>query len=471
MPTGKLILDPYGGTQQQEIVYDKTKYRCLIACRRWGKSTTVCADMIISGLATPAGFSLLLNPFQDQSNKFYNQTFMRTTNIQKILAKEPKVHPYPRVTFKGGHELNMKTWENHSGQLGGYLNRCWLDECADFESNEVFKILQPMLSDRRGQMMTVGTVTTETSFLWDMFLRGQGTNPRFKSWRYTWKDAIVFQGKDGERELQDAFETMSYLDFQTQYEVIPVGDDSTAFPKLSRCVVDVEPPPEPQAGRQYCMTADLGRTKDHTYATVIDDTGLVVYEEEFQRGLDYAIYAEKCAHLARFWQVGDAFTIDASGCGGSGGQRTTEDSIVKIYKDAYPSVRPFTWSGNSESQSKHQVVQFFACLTEEKTQHRDAAGNLVSLPKLRIPRKFERLTRQLQAYRLKVSKTSGTMTYQGRFGHDDGASALILCAWRAFKQGLFGKRIPGDSIRIDHVQAFIQSTKPKPKSENFIREI
>lgn len=385
---------------------------------------------------------------------------MRATNIRKCLEKDPKVHPYPKITYKSKHELSMKTWENHSGQLGGYLNRCWLDECADFESDQVFKVLQPMLADKRGLMFCTGTVTTETSFIWDMYLRGQTSNPRFKSWRYTWKDAMVFQGKAGYLELCDAYETMSFLDFMTQYEVIPVGDDSTAFPKLKRCEVDVEPPPGPQNGRRYCMAADLARTKDHTYVVIIDDTGLVVYEEEFQKGLDYAVYAEKCARLARFWQVGDAFTIDATGCGGSGGQRTTEDSIVKIYRAAYPDVRPFTWSGNSESQSKHQVVQFFACLTEEKSRHQDAQGNFVDLPKLRIPRRFEKLLRQLGGYRLKVSKTTGQLTYMGRFGHDDGASACILACWRAFKHKLFGKtvgqssndpRMPRDLPPIRHI--------------------
>jgi len=452
--------------QQREIVLDTTKYRVIVGPRRFGKSTIIAADILNSGLSIPGGFSLLLNPFQDQSFKFYNQTFIQGTNIHRFFAKAPKTHPFPMITFRGGHQTSMKTWANHAGQLGGYLNRCWLDESADYESDTVFRVLQPMLADKRGLMLITGSVSTETSFLWSMFLRGQGSNPRFKSWRFTWKDAIVFRGKAGEQELQDAYDTMSYTDFQTQYEVIPVGDDNMAFGKLSRCVVDVEPPTEPQAGRRYSMAVDLGgKGKDFTYAVIVDDSGLVVYEEQFPMGLDYAVYAERCAALARFWGVG-VYTVDGSGCGGSGGQRTTEDSIVKFYREAYPTgVHAFTWSGNDSYQSKHQVVQFFACLTEEKTRHKDLAGEVVELPKLRIPRRFDRLIRQLQAYRMKVSKTTGQMQYQGKFGHDDGASACILCCYRAFKHLAFGKRHGDIAIRVDPVQAFVQSARPKPNPD------
>ncbi len=439
---------------QQEILLNKSKVRTIIAARRWGKSTTLAADQLTSAMKIPNGNSLLINPQQYQSNNFYKQMYESNKVMPKCYqdpwllpkgVKNPKTSPYPHIVFKGGHTLDMRTWGSVEGSVGGYLDRVYLDESADFDSDLVFKTYLPKLADKRGLMMVAGTVTTESSFLWQMYQRGLSRDKRYSSWLFKWSDCIVYQGKAGEAELKFLYDTMSTLDFQTQLECMPVGDNNTAFPNLNRCVIDIEPPPRPQGGRRYCMVADLARTRDFTYVVIIDDTGLVVYEEQMPRNLDYAVYAKKCADLATIWQVGDAFTFDDTGCGGSGGQRTTEKSISKIYKDAYPQARPWTWSGNSEHQSKHEVVQHFNCLTQEKRAFKGNDGKVTDLPKLRIPRKFDRLIKQLDNYKALVSKITQKLVYQGKFGHDDGASALILCAWRAFKQGIFGP-IVGDNV-------------------------
>lgn len=447
---------------QQEILNCKSKVRTIVACRRAGKSVTLAADMLNSAINIPGGNSLLVNPVQSQSNTFFKQLIEPIPNMDRCYAKlskgreNPKVSPHPTIVFKGGHTLQMKTWKSSGSNVGGHLDRLYLDESADFDGDEVFKSLSPKLSDRRGLMLVAGTVTTETSFIWQMYLRGLGKDKRFASWRKTWKDALIYQGKSGEAELQFLYDTMSDLDFKTQIEVLPVGDNSTAFPKLSNCLCDIEPPPCPQSGRKYCMTADLARSSDYTYVTIIDDTGLVVFEEQMIKNLDYAVYAKQCADIAIRWRVGDSFTFDDTGCGGSGGLRTTERSVSKFYKEAYPQARPWIWSGNSEHKSKHEVVQHFNCLTQEKRQFLGSDGVLTTLPKLRIPRKFTRLINQLQDYKCVVNKTTQKLEYRGKFNKDDGASALILACWRAFKDNLYGPVIGQKAVYVNsnHIEKF-----------------
>lgn len=428
---------------QLEILNDRTRIRVIVGTRRWGKSTVLVGAHTKVGCDAP-GFSLMVNPWQSQSEKFYLQNIRSIPNFEKTFFSKPtKLWPFPKMTFKGtGHEWECRGFErNPDAMLGGQLSLATLDESADFDSDDVMRVILPRTADRRAPVIISGTVTTEASFLWQYYLRGQpgpAKDPNVRSWYFDCEGRtkpggepsqehapLVFRGDAGAKELAFQRSQVSQWVFDQQFLCKPASDGATAFPFLSDCLMpddakdaDGKPlfPRGPVEGRRYMACLDIGRDVNQSFIVVIDDRGVVVDAEDFPLGWRHEDYARRAAAKARYWNA--TLRADATGAGGSGGQRSAKDSYILVYKAEFPMLKEFFFSGSSTEQSKYELVTSLMLMFEQK--------------KILISRRFKILIEQLMNYAA-IVKPAGT-TFGPRHGQDDGVSAVLMAAW-GFKRG------------------------------------
>lgn len=134
----------------------ETRWSCIVAHRRAGKTVAVVNDLIKSALTCP-----LNNPRVAYIAPYYAQA----KSVAWDYAKEFSA-PIPgvkfneselKITYPNGATLRLFGADNYDALRGLYLDAVALDEMADFPPDAWPKVIRPALSDRRGSAVFIGT--------------------------------------------------------------------------------------------------------------------------------------------------------------------------------------------------------------------------------------------------------------------------------------------------------------------------
>lgn len=415
---------------QREFVEDDHKIKILIVGRQGGKSHALMVNLTIVG-TTMRGRSAVVMPIQSQATDFY-KVMAAGINFESLLAAPPKLWPYAQMTFKNGHYLEFRSFENPRRLRGGKWDGVVVcDEANDLEGDEIKKVILPKVSTTNAKVLITSTISHH-NWLWDMYLQGQQPNKMIKSWLLPSTAGFSFQGEVGKQRLADLKTITPSHIWDSEYLCIPGTDNTTAFPYWERCLTDELPPTAPVAGRRYMIGLDLGRSRDGEVAICADDTGQICEYVDFPTGsaaLEHSQMANRIASMSRFW--GAPVVIDSTGKGGAGGQLSTDrDSYVEVYKSACGAgnVIEMIWSPNRENDTKYDIITFLALITEQK--------------KLKCCRKFRELDTQMKQYRILKSKgQQSTFGPTPKSGHnDDAVAALAQIVWGGFKKNKWRSR-------------------------------
>ncbi len=420
---------------QRQFADDPHPLKILVAGRRWGKSLLMKAMLTQAGLAAP-GRSLLIMPIQSQCNDWFTELYTDSKvesfdnlsqaneddedspmySYQNLLAKKPKMWPYPLMTFTGtNHRLGFRSFENptriRSGNCTGLIVG---DEANDLDGKEVNRVLISKILDTRAQIILTSTITHH-NYLWDLYLRGQTNDPVVKSWLFTTPSGPAFQGEEGKQRLKDFRSLYTELEWNSEMLCIPSQDGTSLFPYLDQCLNDFPVPTKPEDGRRYIGGLDLGRVHDPEELIITDDLGQVVCHDSFELGLTHEVMAQRVAARCRFWNA--MIVADATGAGGSGGSRSSEDSHILTYRAALPDGKliPLIWSANADSKSKRDIISHLSLMTEQAK---------VSINK----DKFPKLIAQMRRYKL-IIKHGKLQGFGCVDGHDDCVAALAQAFW------------------------------------------
>ena len=192
---------------RKAILFDEARYKILCCGRRWGK--TYFAIMWL--------LSTKLQPYERRWIIFpnYRQAKMVAWSILKrvFIGRDVRINESElSITFKNNARVELKGADNEDSIRGVSLGRVVLDEYAFMKGNVWGEIIQPMLSETKGEALFVGTPTGIQNHFYDMWVKGQSESD-YKSWQFTTLDG-GFIDKD---EIEGAKKNLDAATFRQEY--------------------------------------------------------------------------------------------------------------------------------------------------------------------------------------------------------------------------------------------------------------
>ena len=198
---------------RREILDARNKYLCLVSGRRWGKSS-LALIWLLDGTIHQMERRWVIFPTYRQAKLVMwpmMKTFFRTYPQAKVNESELS------ITLNGA-TFELKGADNEDSLRGVTLgmngsNAVVLDEYAYMKPKVFEEIVMPMLATSKGRALFVGTPSGYNHFH-DIFLRGQGSNPNWKSWQFK----TIEHGYVDAEEIALAKENMDARTFSQEFE-------------------------------------------------------------------------------------------------------------------------------------------------------------------------------------------------------------------------------------------------------------
>lgn len=138
---------------------EKTRFCVIVAHRRFGKTVLAINHMIKMALllALPRGVFAYVAPFRNQAKKnawTYLKHYTAAIPNREINESELAI----RIPARGGAaEIRIYGADNPHALRGSYLDGVILDEVAQMKPEVWAEVVEPMLADRRGWALFIGT--------------------------------------------------------------------------------------------------------------------------------------------------------------------------------------------------------------------------------------------------------------------------------------------------------------------------
>lgn len=201
----------YALTDPQWAVYsDDSRFRVLIAGRRFGKTHGACVELITAA-----------SQKMDADVWYVAPTYRMAKEIawRQLKAMVPR----PNVAAKNETELSLRLVngstialrgaDNPDSLRGVGLDFVVLDEFAFIHPTAWGEVLRPALADRGGAALFIST-PAGYNWAYDLYMLGQGNDQNWRSWQFTTLDG----GQVPRDELDQARATMDPRIFRQEFE-------------------------------------------------------------------------------------------------------------------------------------------------------------------------------------------------------------------------------------------------------------
>ena len=215
---------------QADIFGDPARFRCVIAGRRSGKTFGTCLELYLTASEAPERRCWYVAPTYRMARDIA-WTTLKSMVADAHLARSPNESQL-EMQFVNGSTIALKGADDPDRLRGPGLDFVALDEFAWIDPY-AWDVLRPALADRRGRALFT---STPAGFNWayDVFVRGQGDDPDWRSWQFTTAQAGIVPPEEIDaarsdldprifrQEYEAAFETLQgrvYSNFDRQLHV------------------------------------------------------------------------------------------------------------------------------------------------------------------------------------------------------------------------------------------------------------
>jgi len=169
---------------QGEVFTDRTRFRVLVAGRRFGKSYLSCIELLRGAIEKPGEVFFYAAPTyrmaKDIAWKLLKQlvpkTWIKSKNESDL-----------KIELINGSLIELKGTENAMALRGRSLSGLVLDEAAFMDSAVWFEVLRPALADKQGWALFISTPEGTASWFYDLwcFCEEEEASQTWKRWSYT----------------------------------------------------------------------------------------------------------------------------------------------------------------------------------------------------------------------------------------------------------------------------------------------
>jgi hypothetical protein len=378
----------------QAAVHDHpARFKVLAAGRRWGKTRLGVHECL--DVASRGGRAWWVAPSYKMSEVGWRP--LKNMGL-KIGAEIRKVDR--QIILPGGGEIAVRSADNPDSLRGEGLDFVVMDECAFMLEEAWTEALRPALSDRLGKAMFISTPKGRNWF-WRLWMRGQGSDPDWRSWRLPTSDNPFIQGS----EVEAARTMLPELTFEQEYLAVFLENQGAVFRNMAACMSAPNTTPEAHRGHHIIAGLDWGKQKDFTATSIGCSTCRVEIARDRFNQIDYQYQYQRIGELWRHWGVQSA-QVETNSIG--------EPGFEALQRAGLP-VMGFV----TTASTKPPLIENMA-LTLERAEWQFHADPI--------------WTGELEAYERKVSPTTGRSQYGAPDGmHDDTVMARALMLWGATK--------------------------------------
>lgn len=170
--------------RNQGIVWrDPSRFRVLVAGRRFGKTTLAINELYQAAINNPGSLSIYVAPTYRQAKQIAWKMLKSVVSdglVKKINESELSVH------LLNGSNIELKGCDTPDSLRGVGVSFIVVDEFASIPDGETLwaEVLRPMLIDTGGRGLFIGTPKGLNAF-YTMFEKGEKEIDGFKSFRFT----------------------------------------------------------------------------------------------------------------------------------------------------------------------------------------------------------------------------------------------------------------------------------------------
>jgi len=195
----------------------------------------------------------------------------------KLISKKNEVKL--EITLINGSEIALKGADNEDSLRGVSLDYVVLDEYASMKFNVWQEIIRPMLTDRRGGALFIGTPKGKNHF-WELWMRGQQKEDGYSSYRMKTVDNPYIpksEVKEAESQLNDRY-------FKQEYEASFEDYTGLVWPEFDQKKHVIEPIPIPDYFEKIGAIdfATTGTTAG-VFGAINEDGVIYIFDEYYEQ--------------------------------------------------------------------------------------------------------------------------------------------------------------------------------------------
>jgi len=193
---------------QTRVFESKQRFRVLVAGRRFGKTYLSLTELLHASISKPNSINWYVAPTYRQAKQIAWKSLKQMMPPSQIAATN---ETDLSVELHNGTTAALRGADNYDALRGVGLDFVVMDEFADMHADAWFEVLRPMLADKQGRALWIGTPRGYNHFH-DLYRYAQDT-PEWGAWQFTTADGarvaddeIAAAQRDmGEREFRQEF--------------------------------------------------------------------------------------------------------------------------------------------------------------------------------------------------------------------------------------------------------------------------
>ena len=167
---------------QGEVFNDRSRFRVLVAGRRFGKSYLSCIELLRGAIEKPGETYFYCAPTYRMAKDIAWKTLKQL--VPRVWVKS-KNESDLKIELVNGSMIELKGTENAMALRGRSLSGCVLDEAAFMDPGVWFEVLRPALADKQGWALFISTPEGTASWFYDLWCFAEETDNDWKRWSYT----------------------------------------------------------------------------------------------------------------------------------------------------------------------------------------------------------------------------------------------------------------------------------------------
>ena len=197
---------------QGEVFSNKSRFRVLVAGRRFGKSYLSCIELVNAAIKRPGETYFYCAPTYRMAKD------IAWKELKKLVPREwvaSKNETDLKIELINGSLIELKGTENATTLRGRSLAGVVLDEAAFMDSDVWFQVIRPALADKQGWALFISTPDGTASWFYDLWCYvPEDESGDWKRWSFT----TIEGGNVPAEEVEAAKAQLDKRTFKQEFE-------------------------------------------------------------------------------------------------------------------------------------------------------------------------------------------------------------------------------------------------------------